>query len=278
MPGHVLMVVQTSPLVTSPAVVKRLVSVADQLAHDVTAVIFRRRIWTSEVGQLLQDMDQRVQTLQRTYDAEAEQLAEVCASAAAQAGLALQISEIDLNDDPIEALATLARSHDYCVLPVGDTVEDELDILAALLYRAGRAVVLTPDSLPSPPAPRWERAVVAWTPSGQAARAMKDAVPLLLKAKAVSVLAIREDATEFDPARAMEAVQYLKSRGVSADINSVPAAGQPVGGRIAQFMDEKAADLLVMGAPSKPFQADFKLHSKAIDVIDGARWVIMISA
>ncbi|MDP3495480.1 MAG: hypothetical protein Q8R82_20420 [Hyphomonadaceae bacterium] len=48
--GHVLIVVQTSPLPTQPLVVQRLVSVADQISDNVTAVIFRRRIWTNEVG------------------------------------------------------------------------------------------------------------------------------------------------------------------------------------------------------------------------------------
>lgn len=278
MPGHVLIVVQTSPLPTSGLVVQRLVSVADQLAHDATAVIFRRRIWTSEVGQLLEDMDERARTLQEGYDAETKQLAEVCSAAAVQAGLQLELAEIDLNDDPIDALATLARSHDYCVLPVGPSVEDELDVLAALLYQAGRPVILAPDRLSSAASPRWEHAVVAWRSNAQASRALKEAMPLLRKARSVSVLVVREDGAGFNPDEPLEAVRYLKTRGVSADIRSVPAEGQPIGPRIARFMDETSADLLVMGAPSKPFEADFKRHSKGIDVIDEARWVILISA
>jgi hypothetical protein len=43
-------------------------------------------------------------------------------------------------------------------------------------------------------------------------------------------------------------------------------------------MDENSADLLVMGAPSKPHEADFRLHSKGIDVLEAARWAILISA
>lgn len=276
--GHVLIVVQTSPLPTSPEVVKRLVSVADQLSDHVTAVIFRRHIRTTEVGQLLEDMDERARTLQRGYDAAAEELARACSSAAAQAGLEMKVAEIDLSDDPIDALATLAREHDYCVLPIGPTVEDELDVLGALLYRAGRPVVLVPDHLTSPPPARWERAVVAWTPSAQAARATTDAIPLLRKAKTASILAVREAEGDFGADRALEAVRYLQSRGVAADIWAVPADGEAIGRRIARFMDETAGDLLVMGAPSRPFQADFTSHSKAIDVIRDAGWVILISA
>jgi hypothetical protein len=43
-------------------------------------------------------------------------------------------------------------------------------------------------------------------------------------------------------------------------------------------MDDNSADLLVMGAPSKPIEADFRLHSKGIDVMEEARWAILISA
>lgn len=278
MPGHVLIVVQTSPLPKPVHVVRRLVSVADQLAHDATAVIYRRRIWTNEVGQLLEGMDERVRTLQEGYDAEAKQLAEVCSAAAVQAGLRLELAEIDLSDDPVDALATMARSHDYCVLPIGSSVEDELDILAALLYQAGRPVILTPDRPSSAASPRWEHAVVAWRSNAQASRALKEAMPLLRKAISVSVLVVREEGAGFNADEPLEAVRYLKTRGISADIRSVPVEGQPIGVRIARFMDENSADLLVMGAPSKPFEADFKRHSKAVDVIDEARWVILVSA
>jgi nucleotide-binding universal stress UspA family protein len=277
MPGHVLMVAETSPTPTSPGVVQGLVSVADQLGEAVTAVIFRRRIRTSAVGGILEGLGGRARALQRTYEAEAEQLAEACASAAAQAGLDFRLAEIDPDDDPLAALASLARTHDACVLPLGPTAHDELDRLAAVLHRAGRPVVLIPDLSPVSPSARWRQAVIAWTPSAQVARAMKEAAPLLRKAEAVSVLVVQEKVEEFSVEGAIEALRYLQTRGVEAHIRSVPADGQAVGLRIAQFMDENSADLLVMGAPSKPLEADFTVHSKAIDVLEHARWVILVS-
>jgi nucleotide-binding universal stress UspA family protein len=278
MTGHVLIVAQTSPLPTPSEVVQNLVAVADQLADDATAVVFRRRVWTTEVGRLLDDMDERAKMFQRRWDAEAEQLAKVCTAAAAQFGLQLRLAEIDLRDDPIGDLTALARSHDYCVLPIGPTVEDEHDVLAALLDGAGRPVVLMPDRPSSRPTARWKRAVVAWTPSAKAARALKDAVPLLQKAKAVSVLVVREDGAEANVERALEAVRYLETRGINGSIAFVPADGQRIGQRISRFMEDNSADLLVMGAPSKPHEADFRLHSKGIDVMEEARWAILISA
>lgn len=61
-------------------------------------------------------------------------------------------------------------------------------------------------------------------------------------------------------------------------MSAVSANGEAVGQRIARFLYENLADLLVMGAPSSPIQADFKLHSKAIDVIVKAGWAVLISA
>jgi hypothetical protein len=278
MPGHVLIVVQTSPLPTPAEVVKSLVRVADQIAEDATAVIFRRHVSTREIGRLLEDMDDRARKLQRGWDSEAEQLAQVCTAAAVQVGLELNLAEIDLRADPIDNLTALARSHDYSVLPIGPTVEDEYDVLAALLQGAGRPVVLIPDRPASPPTARWERAVVAWTPSAKAARALKDAVPLLHKARTVSVLVVREEGAELNVERALEAVRYLETREINASVVSVPTDSQRVGLRISRFMDENSADLLVMGAPSKAHEADFRLHSKGIDVMEEARWAILISA
>jgi nucleotide-binding universal stress UspA family protein len=277
MPNHVLIVVQTSPLPTPPEVIQKLVSVADQLAENATAAVFRRHLATREVGRLLQDMEDRARELQRGWDAEAEQMAQVCTAAAAQAGLELKLAEIGLGGDPIEELTALARSHDYSVLPIGPTVEDEYDVLAALLHGAGRPVVLIPDRPPSTSAARWAHAVVAWTPSAKAARALKDATPLLLKARTVSILVVREEGAESNVDRALDAVRYLETRGIKSSVVSLPAGGQRIGLRISRFMDENSADLLVMGAPSKPHEADFRLHSKGLDVMEEARWVILIS-
>lgn len=277
MPGHVLIVAQTLPEPTPPDVVRALVGVADQMAGDATAVILRRRVWTTKVGRLLEDLDERARTLQLGFDAEADRLAGACAEAAAQAGLELKVVQVDLADDALERLTALARSHDYCVLPLGPSAEDGLDVLAALLHQAGRPVVLVPDQPRSPPSTRWAHAVVAWTPSAKAARALKDAAPLLKKARTVSVLVVRDEAARSDPERAREAVRYLKARGIGANIVSVQAGGERVGQRIARFMDENAADLLVIGAPSKPHEADFRLHSTGTDLIGAARWAILIS-
>jgi nucleotide-binding universal stress UspA family protein len=278
MSGHVLIVPQTSPLPTPAAVVRNLVRVADQLAAHARAVVFRRRIGTREVAGLLEGMDERARQLQRSWDEEAEQLRRVCTEAASATGRDLRFTELDLRDDPMQALTGLARSHDYCVLPIGATVEDEYQVLSTLLAGSGGPVVLMPDDPATAPGARWEHAVVAWTPSPKAGRALKDAAPLLAKARTVSVLVVREPGSEANLERALDAIRYLKTKGVEASVVSVPADGERVGVRISRFMDDNAADLLVIGAPSRTDEADFRLHSKGIDIMDRARWAMLVSA
>ena len=89
---------------------------------------------------------------------------------------------------------------------------------------------------------------IAWDNSAQSARAVADAMPLLQKARMVSIFtaADKNTAAEIDSGSAM--VGYLGSRGVKATFEMIRKDGQSIGKLLEAFALQNRADLLVMGA------------------------------
>jgi nucleotide-binding universal stress UspA family protein len=91
------------------------------------------------------------------------------------------------------------------------------------------------------------RPLVAWNGSREAARAMRDALPLLLAADGAIVL-------EIDPAdggpglRAVEAAKLLARHGIKADAEYTVSGGTGVGDVLLSRLADFGCDSLVMGA------------------------------
>lgn len=120
-------------------------------------------------------------------------------------------------------------------------------IFEAVLFGSGRPVLLTP--------PAWEgeslsdRILIAWNARREAARAVADAMPLLVKARDVVIATI--DAIPSDgghgPAPGKDIAVHLERHGVNVRVNNVDGMGRTAAGAL---MDEAAAldaNLIVMG-------------------------------
>ncbi len=107
-----------------------------------------------------------------------------------------------------------------------------------------------------------ERALVAWNGSAQSARALKDALPLLQRAKAVTILTVNSGAVRKseDNEPGAQIVPYLSRHGIKADTRQLAAADIAVGDMILSQASDTAADLIVMGAYG---------HSRASEIILG---------
>jgi nucleotide-binding universal stress UspA family protein len=93
------------------------------------------------------------------------------------------------------------------------------------------------------------RVLVAWNASREAARAVRDALPLLKRARRVDVVA-------FDPQRsadhgeqpASDIALYLARHGVRASAAQQRGTGIEIGAQILSRAADMEADLIVMGA------------------------------
>lgn len=145
-----------------------------------------------------------------------------------------------------EHVALHARTRDLCLVPMVSRLDGQRSIAEAVVFGSGRPVLLfrpgVADLLGDGPV------VVAWDGSRCAARALADALPLLLKAKQVRVLTVVNEKAEARGDIGVEAVRHLKAHGIDAVADEIDAAGRKVGQVFSDYVAEQRADLLVMGA------------------------------
>lgn len=121
-----------------------------------------------------------------------------------------------------------------------------------LLLATATPVLLIPD--------RWtgkvpgERVVIGWNRSREARRAVNDAMPFLCAAAQVTILIVDragyDDTAEDKPGANL--FEHLTRHGVRADIADIPSNGSPVAQVVTDEAARRDADLLVLGAYSRP--------------------------
>lgn len=152
-----------------------------------------------------------------------------------------------VEDEPGWVLAKCGRVADIIVLggmlPPGDS---EMQRIAEhVLLNAGRPVLLVP---PQPARLHGGHVVIAWDGGREAARAVADAMPLLLCASKVTILAVWDE--KGNPDANSEPVaglrQYLRRHGVMAGVQTEQTA-EPVGAVILEALQRLDAEMVVAG-------------------------------
>jgi nucleotide-binding universal stress UspA family protein len=145
------------------------------------------------------------------------------------------------------ALSALARRFDLSVfMQTEPNGADNDDIIEASLFQSGRPLIVVPyiqkDGL------KLDHVVCCWDGSRAAARAINDALPLLVKATTVDLLIVRNEKTsDHNVIRGAEMATHLARHGVKVGIETVPAADIDVASIILSYAADNAASLIVMG-------------------------------
>jgi nucleotide-binding universal stress UspA family protein len=112
------------------------------------------------------------------------------------------------------------------------------------LFESGRPILLAP---PAPPPQIATNVLIAWNRSTEQARAISLAMPLLQKAKRVTVLTVI-GGTEVPGPSAEQLIHYLQRNGIAAEPMSVGLDGKNTGQTILAAAQSTGCDLLVKGA------------------------------
>ncbi len=153
--------------------------------------------------------------------------------------------------DPLDALTLHGRYADLVVVGQTDpdAKRDELgDLPGSLALELGRPVLAVPHS------GRFDRigdhVLVAWNASREATRAVNDALPLLAKAKKVTVLAINPRGGVFGHGAqpGADIALHLARHGVKAEAAQLTSDDLDPGDVILSRAADLGADLIVMGA------------------------------
>jgi len=147
--------------------------------------------------------------------------------------------------------ATAARRADLGVIgrPLASSDAAAIhDRFAALLLESGRPVLLVPGDREPPKLPP-RHALVAWSDTREAARAVHDALPLLEAAESVEILMVDptanflEDAANFGTTLCA----HLERHGVAAHVVTEKTRGRYISGVILDRASRAKAQLIVAG-------------------------------
>ena len=149
--------------------------------------------------------------------------------------------------EPVDdaSLGSLGRVYDITVVgrPHGGSIGPRMTTLEASLFESGRPILIAPVM---PPKSIGERMVISWNCSSESARTVAYAMPLLAKAREVTVLTV-EGATVPGPS-GKELADCLAGHGIEARELTVLAGGRKPGAAILEEAQRLGADLLVKGA------------------------------
>jgi nucleotide-binding universal stress UspA family protein len=145
-------------------------------------------------------------------------------------------------------LSMLARRFDLSVFMQSqpDGVDND-EMIETSLFDSGRPVIVVPyiqkEGL------KLDRVVCCWDCSRAAARAINDALPLLIKATAVDLLIVLNEKTKNDQneIRGIELAKHLARHDVKVEIEATPAADIDVASAILSYVADNSATLIVMG-------------------------------
>ncbi len=171
--------------------------------------------------------------------------------AIAAAGYAAKAEWRAVRGDPVDALVLHGRYADLVVVgqsDAADSRDDIADLPGAVALELGRPVLAVPHS------GRFERigehVLVAWNASREATRAVNDALPLLAKAKKVTVLAVNPQggAHGHGAQPGADIALHLARHGVKAEAAQLASDDLDPGDVLLSRAADLGADLIVMGA------------------------------
>jgi Universal stress protein UspA and related nucleotide-binding proteins len=155
-------------------------------------------------------------------------------------------------------------------LPPGVTAE-------RVVFEVGVPVVIVPEDW----APRgpMKKVLVAWNVTREARRAMADAIPCISMAEETILLVVDPDRSEalHGELPGMDAAHYLARHGAKVRTRSENSYGRGVHEVIGSVAQQEAADLIVMGAYSKPRHRQLFFGGVTRSMLGNIRYPVLIS-
>lgn len=151
------------------------------------------------------------------------------------------LEDLGLEDDVVPLRGRMA---DLIVVgrPAGSDDPALYATLNAALLESGRPVLVAPRK---PITSLGKSCAIAWNGSAEAARAVAAALPVLIKARSVTIL-VAEEGDGAPSAQDLET--HLAWHGITAEIRRVVPSGAAVGAALLRASQDVQADLLIMGA------------------------------
>jgi nucleotide-binding universal stress UspA family protein len=154
----------------------------------------------------------------------------------------------DLPAEAASAVASAARLYDLAIVMQPDGAESTFDNSTAteILFQAGGPVLVIPHIFKGAFKPR--RIGVCWDGSRCAARALRDAKPLLSRAETVVVISINEAQVAPAEASASKLMKHLGRSEIATTLIELTAERSEIQPSILSLAADESLDMVVMGA------------------------------
>jgi len=158
-----------------------------------------------------------------------------------------------------DVFAKVARRFDLAVMgqPEPEAPALERLIVEAALFDSGRPVLIVPYIQQR--GLTLDRVIVAWDGSRSAARAVADAMTLLVRAKATEVLTVASEPAKSDEMPGADIAHHLARHGVKVEVDSIVTVETDVANTILSHAADISADFLVMGGYGRSRLREFVL-------------------
>ena len=203
---------------------------------------------------------------------EAQKAEAAMAAAAKSGGVSATFKTVVGDNRP--AVMALARQADLLILssPVESGSSPSVTSEELAMACGGPALLVHAEWNAQPVG---KRILVAWNGSREAARAVKDALPLLQAADHVDVLVIDKDEATHDVETTLPA--YLASHGCKAQVHRVSSVDQPVGEVILRQAGRLDSDLIVMGFYGHTRLQEMVMGGASRDVLRHSHTPLLVS-
>jgi nucleotide-binding universal stress UspA family protein len=118
-------------------------------------------------------------------------------------------------------------------------------IVEAALFESGRPVLVVPYIQRA--GLKLDRVLVCWDGSRSAARAVGDAMPLLVRAKATEIVIVANEAAKSDEMPGADIAHHLARHGAKVEVKRIVSTETDVASTILSYAADASADVLVMG-------------------------------
>jgi nucleotide-binding universal stress UspA family protein len=160
-------------------------------------------------------------------------------------------AQVRVVDTPVTSapnlFAQIARRFDLSVLAQPEPDQPALDrlIVEAALFDSGRPLLVVPYIQRT--GLKLDRVMVCWDGSRSAARAVADAMPLIVRAKAAEIVIVATEPPKSDEIPGADIARHLARHGAKAEVQRIVATEIDVASTILSHAADSSADLLVMG-------------------------------
>ena len=146
-----------------------------------------------------------------------------------------------------EVFGQLARRYDLSVVgqiqPDGGFPQDL--IVEAALFDSGHPVLVVPYIQAEPF--KLDRVLLCWDGSRSAARAISDALPLIVRAKSIEVVSIAAKDDKRDEVPGADIAHHLARHRLKVELKRIIAPDTEVADTILSYVADTATDMIVMG-------------------------------